>query len=127
MFPEITSQTSPLKDYFDSSSLTGVLRRTQPPTDEIMERKFFPQTRQQRPIYYTTTWSGALDYEYDLASVYARLWPNLFKGYIETMVPFEMLEHNIIIKMTPKEKFNINLEIIEIKKAKPKIIEPDWV
>ena len=126
MFTEITSQILPSKDYFDSSSLTGVSSRTPPATEEIMERRFYPPTRQQRPIYYPTTWSGALDYEYDLSSVYARLWPNLFEGYIETMVPFEMLEHNIIIKMTPKERFNINLEINEIKKAKPKIIEPDW-
>ena len=49
------------------------------------------------------------------------------EGYLETMVPFEMLEHNIILKMTPKEKFKINIEIKKITKAKPKIVEPDWI
>lgn len=37
----------------------------------------------------------------------------------------EILEYDIIVKMPPKEKYTIELEIKSIKKAEPKIVEEE--
>ena len=37
----------------------------------------------------------------------------------------EILDYDMIVRMPPRKTYSINLEIISIKKAEFKIIEPD--
>jgi hypothetical protein len=39
----------------------------------------------------------------------------------------EMLEHDFIVRMPPRRRYTIELEIKSIKKAEPKIVEPEWI
>lgn len=39
----------------------------------------------------------------------------------------ELIESNIIVRMPPKEKYTVTLAIKSIRKADPKIVEPDWL
>ncbi|OPY54431.1 MAG: hypothetical protein A4E49_01008 [Methanosaeta sp. PtaU1.Bin112] len=39
----------------------------------------------------------------------------------------ELYEYDIIIPLIPKKKYEIDLEIISVGKAKHKIVDPDWI
>jgi hypothetical protein len=38
----------------------------------------------------------------------------------------QIVEHDVIAQLSPKEKYTITLEIRSVRKAEPKIVEPDW-
>lgn len=37
----------------------------------------------------------------------------------------ETLEYNIIIRMPPRKRYNIELKVKSIKRAEPRVVEPD--
>lgn len=39
----------------------------------------------------------------------------------------ELMEYNIIVRMPPKRRYTINLQVMDIRKAKPKIVEPEEI
>lgn len=39
----------------------------------------------------------------------------------------EMIEHDIIVRMPPKKRYTINLQVVSIKRAQPKIVEPEGI
>jgi len=39
----------------------------------------------------------------------------------------EAIEHNIIVRMPPKKRYTIKLHVMGIKKAQPKIVEPEEI
>ena len=69
-------------------------------------------------------------FEIDSSSVYHIFEPMIVTSSIEEIyteiLPEEMLEYDIVVRMPPKKKYTIELEVKSIKKAKPKIIEPEW-
>lgn len=42
------------------------------------------------------------------------------------IIPEEMLEHDIFVKMPPKKKYTIKVKITRIRKAEPRIVIPDY-
>src|SRR4030043_853239 len=42
------------------------------------------------------------------------------------LIPEEMLEHDIFVKMPPKKKYSIKAKITRIRKAEPRIVIPDY-
>lgn len=68
-------------------------------------------------------------FEIDLSSVYPHFEPksgiSLIEEFYEKPVPEEMLEYDIIVRIPPKKRYTIELEIKSIKRAKPKIVKPE--
>ena len=40
-------------------------------------------------------------------------------------IPEEMLEHDEIVRSPPRKRYALNIRIKEIRKAAPRIVEPD--
>nr|QNO44357.1 hypothetical protein PNPCOBDL_00002 [Methanosarcinales archaeon ANME-2c ERB4] len=48
---------------------------------------------------------------------------SIWRGY-ET-IPEEMLEHDEIVRIPPRKRYALNIQVKEIRKAAPRIVEPD--
>jgi hypothetical protein len=46
---------------------------------------------------------------------------------LDRIIPDELYEYGTIIPLIPKKKYEIDLEIIDVRKAKHKIVDPDWI
>ncbi|MBI5195245.1 MAG: hypothetical protein HZA10_02865 [Nitrospirae bacterium] len=42
------------------------------------------------------------------------------------IIPEEMLEHDIFVKMPPKKKYTIKAKIVCVRKAEPQIVIPEY-
>ncbi len=38
----------------------------------------------------------------------------------------EMLSHDLIVRMPPQRTFSMQIKISKVKKARPKVVKPDW-
>lgn len=69
-------------------------------------------------------------FEIDLSSVHPCFVPktrtSLIEEFYEEILPEETLEYDIIVKMPPRKRYSIELEVKGIKKAEPRIVEPEW-
>jgi hypothetical protein len=70
-------------------------------------------------------------FEIDLSSVHPRFVPmtstSLIKEYYEEILSEETLEYDIIVRMPPRKRYAIGIEVKSIKKAEPRIVEPEWI
>jgi hypothetical protein len=68
-------------------------------------------------------------FEIDPSSVMPRFEPKSITSWIEETTKEiayeEMLEYQTVVHIPPKRRYNIELEITNIKKAEPKIVTPD--
>jgi hypothetical protein len=74
--------------------------------------------------------SLSLLYEVDLSSVWPHFEPKSGTSLEETtqsVIPAEMLEHDVVLRMPPKRQYTIQLEVKRVIRAEPKIVEPDWI
>ena len=39
----------------------------------------------------------------------------------------EMIEYDIVVRLPPKARYTVTLEVKSIRKAEPKIVAPDWM
>jgi len=46
---------------------------------------------------------------------------------IMDIIPDELFEYDIVIPLIPKKRYNIKLEIKGRRKAKPTIVDSDWI
>ncbi len=116
--------------------LTGSSSKQEMDTSEIMDQFFFILRRQKwqellkRPVFDFYR-SLLLTFEIDLSSVHPRFEPmtgaSLIGEFGETILPEEILEYDIIVRMSPRRRYTIELEVESIKKAEPRIIEPEWI
>ena len=44
---------------------------------------------------------------------------------IEEAISEEMLEHDEIVRIPPRKRYALNIQVKEIRKAAPRIVEPD--
>jgi hypothetical protein len=70
-------------------------------------------------------------FEIDLSSVHplfeSGTRTSLIKEFYEEILPEETLEYDIIVRMPPRKRYTIELEVKSIKKAEPRIVEPAWI
>ena len=52
---------------------------------------------------------------------------SLIVEFGETILPEEILEYDVIVQMPPRRRYTIELEVEGIRKAEPRIIEPEWI
>jgi len=64
---------------------------------------------------------------FDVASHLESVFPNVEKETSKSkeIIPDEMLEHDIVVKMPPKRKFSIKARIRRIRKAEPRVVIPE--
>jgi hypothetical protein len=80
--------------------------------------------------YFTrkSIYPAGIYFSYDIASLARDMSINFRNetfGEIET-IPEEMLEHDIFIKMPPKRRRTVKFKIKSIRKAKPRIVIPEY-
>ena len=131
MLGEIASQVVTTKDYPVPSPFTGGSRREETNMSEILDWQVFVLTRQgllKNPFFYRGL---PAPFEIDLSSVYPYFEPltrtSLTEEFYEEILPEEMLEYDIVVRMPPRRRYTIELEIKGIRKAEPKIVEPEWI
>jgi hypothetical protein len=52
---------------------------------------------------------------------------SLIEEFYEEILPEEILEYDIVVCMSPRKSYTIELEVKSIRKAEPKIVEPEWM
>jgi hypothetical protein len=52
---------------------------------------------------------------------------SLIKEYYEEILSEETLEYDIIVRIPPRKRYAIGIEVKSIKKAEPRIVEPEWI
>jgi len=131
MLGEITSRDITTEDYPVPFPFTGGSRREEAEISEILDRLFFVLTRQEllkKPFFYRSLLAS---FEIDLSSVYSQFEPASGTYITEVLseedIINEMLEHDFIVRMPPRKRYTIELEVKSIKKAKPRIVEPEWI
>lgn len=129
MFYEITSHDVTTKDYSIPYSFTGSSRREESDIREILAWPFFlmRQELHKQPFFYRSL----PPFEIDLSSVRPHFEPmnriSLIEEFYEEILPEEALEHDIVVRMPPRKRHTIELEVKSIKKAEPRIVEPEWI
>ena len=117
---DIVSQDIAIKDYPTISERTESSKLEE--KDVVLEWKFLAAYLLYRHLLRTV-------FEIDLSTVYPHFRPKAGVTFVEEFyeepIPEEMLEYDIVVKMPPKEKHTIELEIKSIKKAEPKVIKPE--
>lgn len=68
-----------------------------------------------------------LNLAFDIASYFKNVFPILENETykFKEIIPEEMIEHDIFIKMSPKRRRTVKFKIKRIRKAKPRIIIPE--
>ncbi len=128
---EITSRDVTTKDYPIPYAFTGSSRREEMDINEILDWLCFVLIRQEllrQPLFYRSLLPS---FEIDLSSVRPQLEPmtmtSLIKESYEEILPEEMLEYDVVVRVPPRKKYTIELKVKSIKKAEPRIVEPEWV
>lgn len=131
MLCEITSQDLTTKDYPISYAFTGSSRREETDISEILDRLFFVLTRQElfrQPFFYRSLLPS---FEIDLSSVHPLFEPltrtSSIEEFYEEILPEEILEYDVVVRMPPRKKYTIELEVKSIRKAEPRVVEPEWI
>jgi hypothetical protein len=131
MLGEIASRVVTTKDYPDPSPFISGSRREETNISETLDWLSFVLMKREslkKPSFYR---SLSLSFEIDLSSVHP-----LFKPLSETYVTEvlleqdivnEMLEHDFVVRMPPRRRYTIELEVKSIKKAEPRIVEPELI
>ena len=131
MLSESVSQVVTTKDYSVPSPFTGGSRREEAAISEISDRLFFVLTGQElfkKPFFYRSLLTS---FEIDLSSVHPYFEPmtatSLIEEFYEETLLEEMLEYNVVVRIPPIKRYTIELEIKSVKRAEPKIVEPEWI
>ncbi len=131
MLYEITSRDVTTKDYLIPYAFTGSSMGEETDISEILERLLFALIRQElfrQPFFYRSLLPS---FEIDLSSVHPHFEPitgtSLIEEFYEEILPEETLEYDIIVRMPPRKRYTIELEVKNIKKAEPRIVEPEWI
>lgn len=131
MLSESASQVVTTKDYPVPSPFTGGSRREEAEISEISDRLFFVSTGQElfkKPFFYRSLLTS---FEIDLSSVHPCFEPmtttSLIEEFYEEILLEEMLEYNVVVRIPPIKRYAIELEIKSVKRAEPKIVEPEWI
>lgn len=120
---DITTQAYPIQYGFsESSGVKGI------DISEIMD-KLFPvlvgQKLMKEPFFYQNLLSFL---ETDLSSIYThfevKTETSLKEETIEEITPEEMMEYDVVVRMPPKRRYTVELEVKSIRKAEPRIVEP---
>jgi len=85
---------------------------------DLLNLDYF-MTKSHYPIGYYLTYDVASHFE----SVFPIVENETYKS--KEIIPEEMLEHDIVVKMPPKRKFSIKARITCIRKAEPRIVIPE--
>lgn len=128
MYPEIATQDLIAKDRIKPYEPTNSVNTEEMDFEELFPRMIFSfnnQTMLGKVIYIDINRL----FNIDLSSVIPRFEPtnDTSIGDIveEDIINKDMLEYDIVVKMPPKNKYSIELEVKNIKKATPKIVEPE--
>lgn len=129
MLCEITSWDVITEDYPIPHAFTGSSRREETDISEILDWFFFILMRQEllkKPFFYRSLLPS---FEIDLSSVRPYFEPrsetSLIEESYEEILPKEMLEYDVVVQMPPRRRYIIELEVKSIRKAEPKIVEPE--
>lgn len=127
----ITAQDVTTRDYPISYAITGSSRREETDIGEILDRIFSGLRRQELmrpPSFYRSLPPLS---EIDLSSVHPYFEPmtmtSLVEESCEEIAPEETLEYDTIVRMPPRKRYIIDLEVKSIKKAEPRIVAPEWI
>lgn len=129
MLYEITSRDVTTKDYSIPYPFTWSSRREESDINEILDWPFSVSLKQEllrQPFFYRSLLPS---FEIDLSSVRPYFEPmnrtSLIEEFYEEILPEETLEYNIIVWMQPRKRYTIELEVKSIKKAEPRVVEPE--
>ncbi len=132
LLDKITSPNIMTKEYPTPHAFTGSSRKEE--TDNISEMldwPFFVSIRQElprQPFFYRSLLPS---FEIDLSSVHPYFEP-MSETYVtevlsEEDIINEMLEHDFVVRMPPRRRYAIELEVKSIKKAEPRFVELEWI
>jgi hypothetical protein len=131
MLCEITSGDVMTKDYPIPYVFTGSSRSEETDIGEILDWFFFILMRQEllkKPLFYRSLLPS---FKIDLSSVYPLFEP-MSETYVtevlsEEDIISEVLEHDFVVRMPPRRRYAIELEVKSIKKASPRFVESEWI
>jgi hypothetical protein len=124
---EVTSQDTEFSPYLIREAFTGSSREEEVDIREELDRIFSSWVSQYKnvPLYE----SLSLMVQTDVSSIYPRFKlrseTSLVEKLSEEEIVVEMLEHDFIVRMLPKKSYTIELEVTNIRRAKPRIVEPE--
>lgn len=117
-------------DYAISYSFTGSSRKEATDISEILTLPLHVLTQEWRksPLFYQRSLSS---FEIDTSSLSPRFVPMITSSLIEEfygeIMPEETIEYDITVRMPPRKRYTIELEVTSIKKAEPRVVEPEWI
>lgn len=125
---KIASRGVATKDYPISYAFTGSSRSAETDISEMLDQIFLDLIMQRSLILYQ---SLLLPFKIDLSSVHPHFESvtrtSLIEEFYEGILPEEILEYDIVVRIPPRKRYTIELEVKGIKKAEPKIVEPEWI
>ena len=121
MLCEVISQDITAQDYPIPYPFTGSSRKEDTDISEILDW----------PVQVFSYQSLQPLSEIDLSSVHPKFEvvseTYATENLTEENIIDEMLEYDIIVRMPPRRMYTVTLEIMSIKKAEPRVVEPDWI
>lgn len=121
-FRDVTTKYYPITNIFRESSSREEI-------GGIQDWLFFSLMNQKfskKPLFYISLRSL---FEIDSSSVYPRFTPinktSLIKEPYKETPSEEILEYDIFVRMTPIKKYTIRIKVKNVKKATPRIVEPE--
>ena len=127
----ITSQDITTRAYPILHALTGSSRKEETDITEILDWQLSVLMSQKLPKNPFSYRSLLPSFEIDLSSVHPHFDP-MSETYVTEVLSEEdiingMLEHDFIVRMPPKRRYAIKLEVKSIKKAEPRFVEPERI
>lgn len=122
------AQDETFRDYPTKSPFTGSSRVEESYISEVPYALLSPLAMQKMlKERFFRDYIYSLLFEVDMSSIRPHFEVKIETFSIEEATPKEMLEYDIVVRMLPKRKYTIELEVKSIKKAEPKIVEPEWI
>jgi len=129
MLYKVTLQDVTSQDYPIQYPLTASSGAEEMDISEILDSLFSIWVRQKwlkGPFFYRNLFPLL---EIDLSSVRPHFEikseTSLMGEAIEEVVPEEMLEYDIVVRIPPRRRYTIELKVKSIKRAEPRIVEPE--
>jgi len=131
MMYQLTSRDVTYQGYPIQYPLTGSWRAEETETSEILDSLFsiwMGQKRLKVPFFYRNL---STLFEIDISSVYPHFEikseTSLIGEAIEEVIPEEMLEFDVVVRMSPIKEYTARVRIKSIEKAIPHIVEPKGI
>ncbi len=98
-------------------------------TDEVDIEEILSRSLINKKIISISQYHSSPKLEYDSSSIEPHIEikndTSLLKEHLEETIPENILESDIVVRIAPKRRYTIEIEVKKIRKGEPSIVEPE--